>query len=102
MIVCANSAGCHLTAIITLIPNYNEDSADFNTSCITNVLGLFNPVIDNGSGGYGYKRIEDAYKDSSPLHNIMDGTLPTIIYLGANDGLISVETAMFLQILEGI
>lgn len=73
IIACEDSAGGHLAAATTLIPNYNEDSDDFNISCFTNVLVLFNPVIDNVTGEYGYERIADAYKDFSPMHNIMDG-----------------------------
>jgi acetyl esterase/lipase len=58
---------------------------------------LFNPVIDNGPGGYGYERIGNAYKDFSPLHNIREGAPPTIIFLGTNDNLIPVETAEYYQ-----
>ncbi|MDZ7720772.1 MAG: dienelactone hydrolase family protein [Balneolaceae bacterium] len=58
---------------------------------------LFNPVIDNGPGGYGYDRIGDAYKDFSPLHNIKKGAPPTILFLGTNDDLIPVETAKYYQ-----
>ena len=58
---------------------------------------LFNPVIDNGPGGYGYERIGDAYKNFSPLHNIKAGMPPAIIFLGTNDELIPVETAKYFQ-----
>ncbi len=58
---------------------------------------LFNPVIDNGPGGYGYERIGDEYKDFSPLHNIKQGAPPTIMFLGTNDDLIPVETAEYYQ-----
>jgi acetyl esterase len=58
---------------------------------------LFNPVIDNGPGGYGYERISDSYKSFSPLHNINKGAPPTIFFLGTKDKLIPVETARYYK-----
>lgn len=43
-------------------------------------LVLFNPVIDNGPGGYGRERIGDCYQEISPLHNISKGAAPAIIF----------------------
>ena len=59
---------------------------------------LFNPVIDNGPGGYGYERIGEAYKDFSPIHNIREGAPPSIFFLGMEDRLIPVETAQYYQL----
>jgi len=73
------------------------DSTHNHISSIPNALVLFNPVIDNGPGGYGYERIGDAYKSFSPLHNIKNGASPTILFLGTNDDLIPVETAKYYQ-----
>jgi acetyl esterase len=67
-------------------------------SCIPNSLVLFNPVIDNSPGGYGYERIGEAYKNFSPLHNINKGAPPTIFFLGTNDDLIPVETAQYYKV----
>jgi hypothetical protein len=53
---------------------------------IPNALVLFNPFIDNGPGGYGYDRIGDACKSFSALHNIKNGTPPTILFLGKRSG----------------
>lgn len=59
---------------------------------------LFNPVNDNGPGGYGNERIgREYYKDFSPLHNINAGAPPTIIFQGTNDKLILVETVKYYQ-----
>jgi acetyl esterase/lipase len=91
------SAGGHLAAATALIDDYNENSDKLTVSCIPNALVLFNPVIDNGPGGYGYERIRDAYKCFSPLHNIKKGAPPTIIFLGTTDKLIPVETAKYYQ-----
>jgi len=98
IIAAGGSAGGHLAAATALIDDYNENTDNISVSCIPNALVLFNPVFDNGPGGYGFDRIGNAYKDFSPLHNIIKGAPPTIIFLGTNDNLIPVETARYFQI----
>ena len=97
IIASGGSAGGHLAAATALIEDYNDDTDDLSLSCIPNVLVLFNPVIDNGPGGYGYERIGHLYKNFSPLHNIQKGAPPTIFFLGTNDALIPVETAEYYK-----
>jgi acetyl esterase len=97
IIASGGSAGGHLAAATALINTYNEKSDDLSINCIPNALVLYNPVIDNGPGGYGYERIADEYKNFSPLHNIKKGAPPTIIFLGTNDKLIPVETAEYYK-----
>ena len=65
--------------------------------CIPNALVLFNPVVDNGPGGYGYERIGESYKDFSPLHNIKKDAPSTILFLGTKDHLIPVVTAEYYK-----
>ncbi len=97
IIASGGSAGGHLAAATALISEFNEAGEDLSVSCVPNALVLFNPVIDNGPAGYGYKRIGDDYKYFSPLHNINTGAPPTIFFLGANDKLIPVATARYFQ-----
>ena len=97
IIAAGGSAGGHLAAATALIDDYNEHSDDMSINPKPNALVLFNPVIDNGPGGYGYERIGDDYKSFSPLHNIKNGAPPTILFLGTNDNLIPVETAEYYQ-----
>lgn len=97
IVALGGSAGGHLATATALINDYNENSDNISVSCIPNALVLFNPVFDNGPGGYGYNRIGDAYKEFSPLHNINKGAPPTIIFLGTNDRYIPVETAKYYQ-----
>lgn len=97
IIASGGSAGGHLAAATALVSGYDEESDDASISCVPDALVLFNPVIDNGPGGYGYERIGDAYKEFSPLHNIETGAPPTIFFLGTEDKLIPVETAMYYQ-----
>ena len=97
IVAAGGSAGGHLAAATALIDDYNEKSDNLSVSAIPNALVLFNPVIDNGPGGYGFERIGEAYKNFSPLHNIKAGMPPTILFLGTNDDLIPVETAKYFQ-----
>ncbi len=97
IIASGGSAGGHLAAATALIENYNEDTDDMSLSCVPDALVLFNPVIDNGPGGYGYERIGNDYKKISPLHNIKKGAPPTIFFLGTNDNLIPIATAKYYK-----
>lgn len=97
IVAIGGSAGGHLAAATALITDYNEEAEDLSVSCIPDALVLFNPVIDNGPGGYGYKRIGDAYQSFSPLHNIRNGAPPTIFLLGTNDRWVPVKTARTFQ-----
>lgn len=97
IIASGGSAGGHLAAATALIDDYNENTDDLTLNCKPNALVLFNPVIDNGPGGYGFERIGDDFKKFSPLHNIKIGAPPTIIFLGTNDKLIPVVTAQYYK-----
>jgi acetyl esterase/lipase len=98
IIAAGGSAGGHLAAATALIQGYNEDTDDLSISCIPDALVLFNPVIDNGPGGYGYERIGNDYKEFSPLHNIKKGAPPTILFLGTDDKLVPVVTAEYYKL----
>ena len=97
IVASGGSAGGHLAAATALITDYNESTDNASVSCIPNALVLFNPVFDNGPGGYGYERIGDTYKQFSPLHNIVSGAPPTIVFLGEKDHLVPVETAKYYK-----
>lgn len=97
IIASGGSAGGHLAATTAFIEGYNEIGDDLSVSCVPNALVLFNPVFDNGPGGYGYERVSDSYKNFSPLHNLKEGAPPTIIFLGTEDNLIPVETAQYYK-----
>ncbi|WP_245224689.1 alpha/beta hydrolase [Pseudozobellia sp. WGM2] len=97
IIVSGGSAGGHLAASTALLEKYNDPNDDLQIDCKPNALVLYNPVIDNGPGGYGYERIGDAYKDFSPLHNIEKGAPPTLLFLGTKDHHIPVVTAEYYK-----
>jgi len=97
IIAAGGSAGGHLAAAAATINDYNESTDNTAISCTPDALVLFNPVFDNGPGGYGYERIGEAYKNFSPLHNIKSGAPPTIVFLGDKDHLVPVETAKYYK-----
>ncbi|NQY64533.1 MAG: alpha/beta hydrolase [Alteromonadaceae bacterium] len=79
------SAGGHVaaaTGTATAIEDSNDDSS---VSFRPDALVLFNPVFDNGPGGYGYGSVKDYWQQFSPLHNITKNTPPTIGFFGELD-----------------
>lgn len=97
IVTAGGSAGGQLAIATALIDGFNESSDDLSVSCIPKASLLFNPVIDNGPGGYGYDRIGDQYKDFSPLHNIKRGAPPTVIFIGTKDHLIPTTTVEYYK-----
>lgn len=97
IVASGGSAGGQLAAATALIDDYNDKQDDTSVSCRPNALVLFNPVIDNGPGGYGYERIGNEYKKFSPLHNLRKGAPPTIFFLGTRDKLVPVVTAEYYK-----
>ncbi|WP_339864658.1 alpha/beta hydrolase [uncultured Algoriphagus sp.] len=97
IIASGGSAGGHLAAATALVKGYNDPGDDVNFSAIPNALVLFNPVIDNGPGGYGYERIGKQFVNFSPMLNIHAGAPPTLFLLGTKDKLIPVVTAQYFQ-----
>lgn len=97
IVAAGGSAGGQLAAATALITDYNEQTDNLKISPVPAALVLFNPVIDNGPGGFGYERIGEAYLHFSPLHNIRKGAPPTLIMLGKKDHLIPVATAEYYK-----
>ncbi|EMI45077.1 alpha/beta hydrolase [Rhodopirellula sp. SWK7] len=87
------SAGGHLAAYLGMM----DDEIVDGVSRKPNALLLFNPVYDNGPGGWGTKRVGDRYQEYSPAHNITADDPPAIVFLGDSDRLIPVTTAERFQ-----
>ncbi len=88
------SAGGHVatsTGTATTIEDPNDDSS---ISYRPDALVLFNPVFDNGPGGYGHDRVKSYWKQFSPLHNITKNTPPTIGFFGEKDTAIKVPSVL--------
>lgn len=87
------SAGGHVAAAAALCPGFDGEGDDLSVSPRPDALVLFNPVFDNGPDGWGHERVRDYWRQISPLHNIVTGAPPTVVFLGTEDPLIPVATA---------
>ncbi len=79
------SAGAHLAASAAVLPGLDDPADDLSVSPKPQALVLFNPVIDNGPGGWGHGRVKDRYPEFSPAHNITADAPPTLILSGTAD-----------------
>lgn len=86
------SAGGHLAAAAGMLTGFEEPAEDSDISSRPDALVLFNPVVDNGPGGWGYGRIGERYREFSPMHNVRSTAPPTVVFLGTADRLIPVTT----------
>ncbi len=91
------SAGGHLAAFVGMVDGLDDPQDDRNVSPKANALLLFNPVLDNGPGGWGADRVGDLYRQLSPAHNVSSDDPPAIVFLGTQDRLIPVETIRRFQ-----
>ncbi|MDT8389541.1 MAG: alpha/beta hydrolase fold domain-containing protein [Lentisphaeria bacterium] len=87
------SAGGHVAASTGTATAFEEEGEDRTISSAPAALVLFNPVFDNGPGGYGHDRVKEYWTDISPMRNIGPTTPPTIVFLGTRDKHVPVETA---------
>lgn len=85
------SAGGYLAAFATMVPGWNDPHDNLSVSPKADVLALYNPVIDNGPSGYGYRRFRKSYKRYSPYFYTSSSTPPTLIMSGMKDTLIPPE-----------
>lgn len=87
------SAGGHLAAYLGCIAQPANKSEEEAISAKSDAMLLFNPVYDNGPGGWGAKRVGEQYTRFSPAHNITPDDPPNIVFFGSRDNLVPVETA---------
>ena len=94
------SAGGHLAAVTANIDLFDNVNEDLGISSKPNLLVLYNPVIDLGSRKWLWI---DNPLDASPVHNISNGSPPTIILTGTKDKIVPVETIMnYKKIMESV
>ncbi|MGC8542266.1 MAG: alpha/beta hydrolase [Phycisphaerae bacterium] len=87
------SAGGQLAAAVaTLTAPWTKEGKYLDVSPRPDALVLFNPVIDNGPHGYGYKRVKNHWQSFSPLENISKGMPPTLVMIGTKDQLVPMKT----------
>ncbi len=96
IVAAGGSAGGHLAAACDLIA-FDEATDDLQISSRPNAVVLYNPVINNGPGGYGYQLFGNDYKKISPFHNILKGAAPTLIMSGTEDKIVPVHVIKSYQ-----
>jgi acetyl esterase/lipase len=84
------SAGAHLSAFTGLLSGFDDPADDRGISPKPQALILFNPVIDNGPGGFGNAAMKARYLEFSPFHHVSPAAPPTLIMGGDADKLVSV------------
>jgi acetyl esterase/lipase len=87
------SAGGQVAAAAGMTDGLEEKGEDLDVSSRPDALVLFNPVFDNGPGGFGYELVKEYWEQFSPLHNISEKSPPTIVFLGTRDDSVPVATA---------
>lgn len=87
------SAGGQMAAAAATSKGFDEKDEDLKISSQPNALVLFNPVFDNGPGGYGDGAFGKHSIEISPLHNIVPGIAPAILFFGSKDTFVPVATA---------
>ena len=91
------SAGGHLAAHVGMVDALDDPADDRSISPKPAALLLFNPVLDNGPGGWGTNRVGDRFPEFSPAHNVSRDDPPAILFLGSEDKLIPVQTLATLR-----
>lgn len=86
------SAGGNLAAFCGMVEGLDDPKDDLMISPKAKALILFNPVLDNGPGEWGNKRVGERFQEFSPAHNVTVDDPPTIIFLGTRDEQIPVKT----------
>ena len=88
------SAGGHVAAATGMVDSFDATNEDLSVSSRPDALVLFNPVFDNGPGGFGHSRVKAYWQDISPIHNIKASAPPCIVFLGTEDKYIGAEVAV--------
>jgi len=87
------SAGGHIAAACGHIDGLDCRDENLAISSKPDALVLFNPVFDNGPGGYRHDLFGDSYRHISPAHNIARGDPPALVMLGDKDQNLPVAVA---------
>ncbi len=91
------SAGGHVAAATGTLTAYEEPGENLAISSRPNALVIYNGVVDNGPGGYGYSTVQAYWQTISPLQNINSNTPPTVFFLGTSDALVPVSVGTNYQ-----
>jgi len=91
IVASGGSAGGHIAACTALIQGMDEEGEDLKVSSVPNSLVLFNPVIDTTDKGYGSDKLKGKETEISPVHHVVKGLPPTLIFHGTADNTVPFE-----------
>lgn len=97
LVAAGGSAGGQLAAACDLIDPGVPCRGELRVDARPKALVLFNPVINNGPGQFGYDRITERFKEISPYHNISKGAAPSLIFSGEEDKTVGPEVIRAYQ-----
>jgi acetyl esterase/lipase len=87
IIISGGSAGGHLALESAF--RLRGEVRNFNPIALV----LFNPVINTGPDGYGYRRLRDTYRLIDPMEHIPVNPPPAILFYGTRDQFIPEKQA---------
>ena len=85
LVISGGSAGGHLAAATAMFSEVNDPADDLGVDPKPNALVLLFPVIDTSEEGYGQRKIGVDWAQLSPLHRVVKGIPPTLIFHGTGD-----------------
>ncbi len=85
------SAGGQIAAVAGNSKGFEAEAEDLSISSKPDALVLFNPVANNGPGGFGHKGLKPVWEQISPMHNINENSPPTLLLNGTVDKLVPVS-----------
>ena len=85
MVVSGASAGGHLAAATAMFGDVNAEDDPVGIDATPRALVLLFPVIDTSSEGYGQTKIGNQWEKISPLHRVVQGLPPTLLFHGTGD-----------------
>lgn len=88
------SAGGHVAAAAGTVDSFDAMGEDLSVSSRPDALVLFNPVFDNGPGGFGHFQVKAYWEEISPIHNLGETSPPTVVFLGTEDEYIAADVAV--------
>jgi acetyl esterase/lipase len=97
IVAAGGSAGGHVAACTGTITHLIDSTLDSEISYLPNAMILFNPVIDTGPDGYGYDRLQERYREISPVDHVSASTPPTLIFHGTADSTVVFENVLAFQ-----
>lgn len=91
IIVGGGSVGGHLALCTTLLRQAPFDK--IGAYHIPKAMILFNPVVDTTESGFGSEKIGEKPEKLSPVHHIVPGLPPSILFHGTSDETVPFENA---------